>query len=122
MPLEEFDGAPVPIRLGEAGVPPGSAEVLENCINLRQFYVSLGEPAIQAYSFEQQSQRFLLAVLDAIKLRQVLVWHRVDGFAGDPFALLADVLQGFAIEREIDHLFPPEAHSADRTRFLGLLL
>ena len=46
MPLEEFDGAPVPIRLGEAGVPPGSAEVPENCINLRQFYVSLGEPAI----------------------------------------------------------------------------
>ena len=114
MPLEEFDGTPVPIRFGKSGVAPGSAEVLENGINLRQFDVGYGEPAIQAYGFEQQSERFFSPALYPIKLRQVLVRHRVRGFAGDPFALFADVIKGLMVEGDVDHLFAPEGHGSDR--------
>ena len=114
VPLEKFDGTPVPIRFGKSGVPPGSAEVPENGINLRQFDVGYGEPAIQAYCFEQQSERFFSPALDPIKLRQVLVRHRIRRFAGDPFALLADVIKGLMVEGEVDHLFAPEGHGSDR--------
>ena len=51
--LEEFDRAPVPIRFGKAGMAPGSAEVPNNCINLRQFHVRCGEGGVQANCFEQ---------------------------------------------------------------------
>jgi|SRR5215469_983007 len=114
VPLEEFDGTPVPIQFGKSGVPPGSAEVLENGINLRQFDVGYGEPAIQAYCFEQQSERFFSPALDPIKLRQVLVRHRIRRFAGDPFALFSDVIKGLMVEGDVDHLFAPEGHGSDR--------
>jgi hypothetical protein len=102
VPLEEFDGARVPIRFSKSGVPPGSAGVPENCINLRQLDMGGGAPGIQANCFEQQSERFLAPALDPVNLRQVLVWHGIGRVAGDPVTLFADVAQGFGVEGEID--------------------
>jgi hypothetical protein len=116
VPLEQFDGAPVPIRFGKSGVPPGSAGVPENCVDFGQLDVGCGEPPIEAYCFEQQPERFLAPPLDPVELREILVRHRVSRFAGDPFALLADVAQGFVLEGEIDYFFAPEGHLASLVR------
>jgi len=103
-------------------MPPGGTEVPQNCINLRQLYVGCSETSIQSYRFEQQAERFLVPPLDAIELRQVFVWQRVSRLAGDPFALLADVAQGFVVEGKIDNLFAPKAHSQIVLVSSGLLL
>src|ERR1035441_7283636 len=102
--------------LRQAGVAPGSRIVAAYRINFRQRQVRAGMAGVQARGFEQQPQGFVLLPFHTVELRQVAIGLRIGRLAVNPGALLFDVRAGFPVEREFDHLFAPEAHSADPTK------
>src|ERR1017187_1026473 len=116
LPTQQLHAARVAVLFGLAGVPRRRGIVCAHRVNLGERHVRAGAGVVEPNRFQQQRQRFILLLLDAVELRQVVPGPRIPRLARDPFLLFANVRRGFAIQREIDHLFAPEAHGCSPTR------
>ena len=110
MPGQQLDGTRVIVRLSRARMTPRGGVILSHDVDFRKRDVCLGECGIEMNGFEQQSDRFIVLPLHAIKQRQMIIRPRVARFARDPLELLAHVDLGLVFERGVDQLFAPEVH------------
>jgi hypothetical protein len=113
---QQLHGLGVARAFGGAGVMAGGGIVGTHGVNLGQRDMRIGIGGVETHGFQQQSEGFLLAVLDAVELRQVVERPRVRGVEGNRGPLFLNVALRLLIEREIDNFFPPEAHCCDPTK------
>src|ERR1035441_1944381 len=116
VPAQQLYAARVAMLRSLQGVPLRRSVVRAHRVNLGKRHMRIGACFIQPHCFQQQRQRLVLLLRDAVELREVVPWPRIPRLARDPFLLLANVRRGFAIERKVDHLFAPEAHGCSPTR------
>src|ERR1017187_753026 len=97
-------------------MPPCRGVVAARRVELRECGVRRSELRVQLYGVQHQPERFVLAPLHAIELRQMQIGPRVTRLARDPCQLLLHVFARFGIEGRLDHVLAPETHCAAPTR------
>src|SRR5579871_66242 len=113
---QQFDGSPIAGAPGGAGMLPGCAAITAHGVNLGERDVGIGIAGIESHGFQQQAQRFFLAVLHSIQLRKIVKRARVRRILRNRGPLLRDMAGRLLIEREIDDFLAPEAHCCDPTK------